>query len=101
MPVVAIPLSRFGLVTVEEAAALRGVSARRVQQYVEGGRIPVVVVGEGRNRKYLLARADVEAFAPEPPGAPKGNRRASKGDAPKAAKTKRPRDPGFPPGVAR
>jgi excisionase family DNA binding protein len=70
VPRVEIPLARYGLVSVEEAAAIRGVSVRRVQQYVESGRIPVVVAGVGRNRKYLLARADVEAFEPKPPGQP-------------------------------
>jgi hypothetical protein len=72
-----IPLSEFGLLTVEGAAARRGWAVPTVQRWIQRGLLPVVVVGDGRNRKHLLREVDVDAFSPPPMGAPKGNRNAA------------------------
>lgn len=71
-------LSDFGLVTVEEAAAARGWAVRTVQRWIADDLLPAVAVGEGRNRKHLLAAADVDAFTPPARGAPVGNQNAAK-----------------------
>lgn len=65
-----IPLSRFGLQTVAEAAEEKGVKVRTVQKWIEKGLLPVIVVGTGRNAKFLLARRDVQKFNPRPAGRP-------------------------------
>lgn len=87
MPPVTESLSDYGLVTAEEAATMLAVSIRRLQQHTETGRIPVVIVGVGRNRKHLYARAKVAAFVPRPPGAPPGNDFAKKDRGENARKT--------------
>jgi excisionase family DNA binding protein len=82
-----VPLSKFGLYTVEEAARERGVSARTVQRWIENEGIAVVPVGpEGRNRKYLVIANEVVAYEPGPVGAPEGNRNAIKVKKPKRKK---------------
>ncbi len=74
-----IALSKFGLLTVEEAAARRGCAVRTVQRWIEDGLIPCVPVGPaGRNRKYLVQVTDLDAFEPAPAGAPPGNQNAKK-----------------------
>jgi excisionase family DNA binding protein len=75
---VAIPLARFGLLTVEEAAERRGVSPRTVQRWIEDGGLNHVPVGEGRNRKFLVVAEELDAFQPAPVGAPEGNQNAKK-----------------------
>jgi excisionase family DNA binding protein len=73
-----LALAEFGLMTVDEAAALRGCDPSTVRRWASRGEIPVLVVGEGRSAKFLLRKADVEAFAPNPVGAPEGNQNAVK-----------------------
>lgn len=52
------------LLTPARAAALLGVSARRVLQFIAAGRLPAENVGsDGRGARYVLRREDVEAFA--------------------------------------
>lgn len=51
-----------GLVTVKEAAELLGLSARRVRQFIEEGRLP----GQKIGRQWLLKRSDVIVFATKP-----------------------------------
>lgn len=56
--------------TVAEAAAMLGVTPRRVQSLIKDNRVPARRVG----RVYLLLRADVDEFAriPRPQGWKKG-----------------------------
>lgn len=72
------PLAKFGLLTVEAAAELRGVTARTVQRWIESGGIAVVPVGkEGdRNRKYLVITDEVKAYQPAEAGRPKKDKPA-------------------------
>jgi hypothetical protein len=77
-------LADVGLMTVAEAAELKGKGPRAVQRWIADGHLkPVALhVGVGGNRvMYLLKIKDVEAFEPRPPGAPEGNQFAKK-DAP-------------------
>lgn len=71
MPVIEIPHATLGLLSVGDAAALRGVNVRTVQRWVSDGLIPAVVSGAGKRVAYLLRRADVEQFRPRSVGAPK------------------------------
>lgn len=53
-------------ITLAEAAALLGLTKRRVQVFVKAGRLPATRVGI----QFLVRRADVLAFAPGKPGRP-------------------------------
>lgn len=69
MPV-EIPLSSLGLLTVAEAADLKGWQVRTLQRWIQDGRIPVVVVGGGMRTVYLLRRKDVNRFKEPDRGRP-------------------------------
>jgi excisionase family DNA binding protein len=71
-PMVEIPLSELGLMTVAEACAAKGWSARAVQKWVQSGLLPAAVVGPGRTT-FLLRKADVEKFVPPPRGRPRAS----------------------------
>lgn len=72
-------LAEFGLVTVAEAAELKGRGVRAVQRWIADGQLKPVKVEVGGGRVlYLLKRKDVEAFEPRRPGAPEGNQFAKK-----------------------
>jgi hypothetical protein len=73
-----IPLAEFGLVTVAEACAARGWAAKTVQNWINAGLLPAVVIGAGRSARFLLRRADVDGFAPPKKGPKPGNRNARK-----------------------
>ena len=60
-----ILLSEFGLVTVDEAAKMRGCAVRTVQKWVADGILPALCAGKGRRGVYLL-----RAFTPPPRGRP-------------------------------
>lgn len=65
-----IPLSEFGLLTVEGAAAARGWGVRALQNWINGGLIPAARAGTGRRCVFLLRKADVDAFTAPPRGRP-------------------------------
>jgi hypothetical protein len=65
-----IPLSEYGLMTVDEAAAARGWVVRTVQKWITDGLLPVVCAGHGKRGVYLLREKDVKAFTPPPRGRP-------------------------------
>jgi excisionase family DNA binding protein len=73
-----VSLSAYGLLTVPEAASLRGVSERTVQRWVETDGIPVVLLGTDRNRVYLIPAKELGTYEPRKPGAPEGNQYAKK-----------------------
>jgi len=54
-------------ITVREAAATLGVSERRVQQYIQQGRLLAQKVGN----LYLIDRLELELFERRPPGKPR------------------------------
>lgn len=89
-----IPLSSFGLISVEDAARRRNCDPSTVRRWASRGEIPVVVVGSGRSAKFLLRIADVESFVPGTVGAPKGNANAKKEPAPKPTKTRARKESG-------
>lgn len=67
-----LPLSQFGLLTLDEAAALRGVDPRTVRRWIASDLLPAVAVtGPGRV-VYLVRAADVRRAKPERPGRKKG-----------------------------
>jgi excisionase family DNA binding protein len=68
--------------TVREAAARLGVSARRVQALAKNGRLPALRVG----MQLLMRRQDVEAYRPKPVGRPKEDPPA---DEPKKGRPRR------------
>lgn len=72
-----LSLDSLGLLTLAEAAARREVSTRTVERWVRAG-LDHLVVGEGRTRRYLFRVADVDAYTPNPRGAPAGNSNAAK-----------------------
>lgn len=73
-----LPLSGFGLLSVEDAAARRGVSPDTIRSWFKKG-LPVVPVGKGRNRTvHLVPIKALDAFTPGPRGAPEGNANAAK-----------------------
>ena len=76
-----VELSDYGLLSVADAAARRGVSARTVQRWVAIGGIPVALAAAGRNGTggvYLIPVKELDAFQPGPMGAPPGNEFAKK-----------------------
>jgi predicted site-specific integrase-resolvase len=77
-----IPLSDYGLVTVDDAAQRRGWVVRTVQKWIMDGLLPVVCAGKGKRGVYLLREEDVTAFTPPARGRPKK-------DAPKKSGAKR------------
>ena len=64
------PEQAADLLTPEQAALIIGVSARRVHQYCEAGRIGFVVGGGKKRPRYLIQMADAVAFEPLPTGRP-------------------------------
>jgi excisionase family DNA binding protein len=88
MPMRQVALADVGLMTVEEAAAVKGCDPSTVRRWASRGDIPVIVVGSGRSAKFLLRKTDVDGFTPGPVGAPKGNRNAAKGEEPGKRKRK-------------
>lgn len=70
MAVDVIPLDSLGLVTVDEAARMRGVHRRTVQNWIAAGLIPAVAAGGEQKVTYLLRRRDVERFNHPAPGRP-------------------------------
>jgi hypothetical protein len=67
------------LITMPEAATLRGVTSAAISELVRRGRLRVVEMFGRR----LVSRSEVESFEPERKGWPKGKAR-------KAASTKQP-----------
>ena len=59
-----IPRAELGLMTVSEAAELRGWVVRTVQKWIADGLLPVVCAGDGRRGVYLLRVKDVKTFTP-------------------------------------
>jgi excisionase family DNA binding protein len=66
-----VPLSKFGLMTVKEAAELRGVDRKTVQRWVTAGHIAAVPISVGANGMFLVVAEEVKAFTPSPAGAPR------------------------------
>lgn len=64
-------LSEHGLETVADACARKGWAARSVQNWINAGLLSVAVVGSGRTRKFILRKADVDAFVLPTRGAPR------------------------------
>jgi excisionase family DNA binding protein len=89
MPMRVVALADVGLMSVEEAAAVKGCDPSTVRRWASRGDIPVIVVGTGRSAKFLLRKTDVDGFTPGPVGAPKGNRNAAKEAAAGAGTGKR------------
>jgi predicted site-specific integrase-resolvase len=69
-----IPLSDFGLMTVAEAAAHRGITPRAVLNWINAGLLPVTVAGTGLKRVYLIPTHEVKRLE-----SPKKGRRPAKG----------------------
>ena len=67
---VEVPLSEFGLLTIVEAAALKGCTPRSVQNWIAAGRLPAVVVGTGPKRIFLVRAKDVKRFEQPSRGRP-------------------------------
>jgi hypothetical protein len=65
-----IPLSTYGLETVAEVCQRKKWSAKTVQNWVNAGLLPAVVIGAGRSAKFLLRTEDVNSFTPPPRGRP-------------------------------
>lgn len=80
-----IPLSEFGLESVPDVCVRKGWAAKTVQNWINGGLIPAVVIGAGRSARFLLRTTDVDAFTPPPRGRPP----AVKKPAPKKVRAKR------------
>lgn len=81
-----IPLSEFGLVTVAEAVAAKGWAAKTVQNWINAGLLPAVVIGAGRSARFLLRRSDVDAFTAPPRGPKPGARYKPRAPGPTAPK---------------
>lgn len=75
-----LPLSRFGLVTVDEIAAKYGVGPRAVQNWIRDGLLPAVVVGSGNRATHLVPAASLRGFA-----------KPKKGPVPKAKPVAKPK----------
>ena len=73
------------LVSITQAAKMRGVSFQAIQYLIKQGRFTVIEVGE---RKYLF-RKEVEAFAPRPAGRPRKASAAKSSQGSKVAKSSR------------
>jgi hypothetical protein len=73
-----ISLSEFGLETVADVVARKGWAPKTVQNWINAGLLPAVVIGAGRSARFLLRTADVDAFAPPPRGPKPGNKNAVK-----------------------
>lgn len=65
------------LLTVQQAAELRKVSARTIRDWIAAGMDSIRVPGRGR-ALHLIRRAALLAFKPRPRGAAKGNQHAKK-----------------------
>lgn len=83
-----VPLSKFGLETIESAANRKGVAATTMRRRVQLGQIEAIAIGSGRSMKYLVVIASVDAFAPAPVGAPEGNQNAARKPARRGRKPK-------------
>lgn len=68
MPPKVIPLSKSGLVEVEEAAKRLKAAARTVQKWIADGLLPVHSVGGGM--VYLIREADLKKFVRPKMGRP-------------------------------
>lgn len=55
-------------VTVNQAAESLGVSARRIRQFIEEGRLRATRIGglSGRSGMYLIRQSDLDRFAAKP-----------------------------------
>jgi|GEM_PF-2955395 len=80
-----IPLSEFGLMTVADVCAEKGLAPKTVQNWINAGLLPVVVVGSGRSAKFLLREEDVKAFTPPARGRPAKEKSDPKKGKPKKA----------------
>lgn len=65
-----IPLSSFGLETVPQVSARKGKgwSPKTVQNWVNAGLLPAVVLGTGRGSMFLVRTVDADKFVPPPRG---------------------------------
>lgn len=64
-----VSLSKFGLLTVRQAAELRGVDRKTIQRWVGAGHVTAVPLDMGgKHGAYLVIEAEVKAFVPEPAG---------------------------------
>jgi len=87
MAVDEVPLSEFGLVSVEDFAKKCKRDVRAVQRWIADGAIPAVVVGSGNRTTFLLRKSDVQRFTPPPRGRPRLEERSRK--APGSRRTAR------------
>jgi len=63
------------LLTTDAAAAILGVSARRVRQMIQAGELPAQTVGEGVRAVHFIARADLKLVKDRnAPGRPAGSK---------------------------
>lgn len=84
-----VSLEKYGLISVEDAAARRGVSDETIRTWLRKG-LPVVPVGKGRNRTvHLIPIKDLDAYQPAPVGAPEGNHNAMKVKKPRGRPKKK------------
>ena len=60
-----------GYISVEDMAAMKGVSSRRIRALIEERAIVAFKVGEGRRGNWLILRESAEAWEPKPVGRPK------------------------------
>ncbi len=68
-----------GLLTVQQAADVRKVSARTIRDWIAAGMDSVRVPARGKPI-HLIRRAVLDAYTPRPRGAAKGNQHAKKKD---------------------
>lgn len=85
-----VPLSEYGLELIESAAKRKNCAPTTVRRWVQLGYLRAVRVGEGRSAKYLVPIKEVDAYQPNPAGAPEGNTNAAK-KKPRGRKKGKPR----------
>jgi hypothetical protein len=72
-----LPLSDFGLETVQEVSQRKGWSPKTIQNWIAAELLPAVMVGSGRST-FLLRTIDVDAFTPPPRGRPPLQKKTTK-----------------------
>jgi hypothetical protein len=71
MSVEELSLERFGLLSVEKVARMKGRDVRAVQRWIAGGLIPAVVISSGNRAVYLIPRKAAERFVTPARGRPR------------------------------